>query len=127
MRGRDDELRARGVGLVFVGSGTPAMARGFADEHAGGHPVRTDPELRAFAAAGMRRGLRTVLRFGMVRNLVRALRAGHRQGRVQGDAWQQGGVVALAADGRVLHRQRDDVAGAPLDLDALLAALPAPA
>jgi hypothetical protein len=122
LRAREAELAAAGARLVFVGSGTVPMAADFVRTHAGPHPVLADPQRRAFAAAGMRRGLGTTLHWRLVRNAWRALRGGFRQTKVQGDAWQQGGVLVVDAAGRVLHREVDTAAGDPLDLDAVVRA-----
>lgn len=108
--------------LVFVGTGAPAMAAAFAVEHAAAHPVLCDPQRRLFAAAGMRRSLWASLHWRLFANAWRAWRGGFRQGRVQGDAWQQGGLLLLDADGGVLHRQVDRAGGDPLDVAAVLAA-----
>lgn len=125
LRRRDAELAFAAAKLLFVGTGTPAMAADFAATHAGPHPVLSDPARRAFAAAGMRRTWLSSLHPRMLRNVWRALRAGFRQGRVLGDPWQQGGVLVFDAAGRLLHQQFDTAAGDPIDLDAVMAALPA--
>ena len=125
MRRRDQDLAAAAARLVFVGTGTPAMAADFARQHAGPHPVLSDVARRAFQAAGMRRTWRSTLHWRLVANAWRALRRGHRQGRVQGDPWQQGGVLVFAADGQILHQQYDAVGGDEIDLDAVVAVLPA--
>lgn len=124
MRPHHEALAARGARLLFVGTGLPAMAAAFAREHAGDVPVFCDPARRTFRAAGMRRSLWATLHWRLVANLVRALRRGFRQSSVQGDAWQQGGVVVLDAGGRIVHRQIDRAGGDPLDVDAVRAALP---
>lgn len=123
MRTRDGELQTAGAALVFVGSGLPAMAADFARQHAGPHPVLSDPQRRAFAAAGMRRGWHTMFHWRFVRNLWRSLRAGFRQGGVQGDPWQHGGVLVLDGDRRLVHQQVDTTAGDVLDLDAVVRAV----
>lgn len=112
-----------GIRIVFVGTGLPAMAAAFAAEHAGGMPVLTDPTRRVFELAGMRRGVLPLLHWRFLANLLRALRSGFRQTRVQGDAWQQGGVLVLDASGRVLLRQVDAATGDVLDLEGVVAAL----
>ncbi len=122
MRTRAAELAAAGARVVFVGTGLPAMAADFARTHAGGHPVLSDPQRRTFAAAGTARGLAATLHWRMLRNAWRALRAGFRQTAVQGDAWQQGGVLVVDAAGRALHHEVDAAAGDPLDLQAVVAA-----
>lgn len=125
LRRREAELAAAGATLVFVGTGTPAMAADFARTHAGPHPVLSDVARRAFAAAGMRRTWLSTLHWRVVRNAFRALRAGFRQGRVLGDPWQQGGVLVFDAAGRLLHQELDAAGGDAIDLDAVMAALPA--
>ena len=123
MRAHDQQLASRGVRVAFVGTGSPAMAAGFAAEHAGPHAVLVDPQRQLFAAVGMRRSLLASLHWRLFVNAWRAWRAGFRQGRVQGDPWQQGGLLLLAADGRIVHRQVDRAGGDPLDVDQALAAL----
>lgn len=123
MRGHAEEFAAAGARLLFVGTGLPAMAADFAREHVPGHVVLADPQRRTFAVAGMRRSPFTTLHWRLAKNLWRALRSGFRQGRVQGDAWQQGGVLVCDARGAVLHRQVDRAVGDPIDVDALRAAV----
>ncbi|MFY9343171.1 MAG: peroxiredoxin-like family protein, partial [Planctomycetota bacterium] len=118
MRTRETELAAVGARLVFVGTGLPAMAADFARTHAGPHPVLSDPAKKAFRAAGARRSVFTVLHWRMLGNLWRALRGGFRQGRVQGDPWQAGGVLVLDRNGALLHQELDRSSGDALDLDA---------
>ncbi len=122
MRGLDDELAANCARLVFVSTGTPAMAADFAQQHAGPHPVLSDVARRTFQAAGMRRSLWATLHWRLLQNAWRALRAGFRQSQVLGDAWQQGGVLVFAGTGRLLHMQLDRAGGDELHLDAVLAA-----
>ena len=76
----------------------------------------------SYRAASFRRSPWLLLHWRLWANFWRALRAGFRQSRVQGNPWWQGGVVVLARPGRLVHTQRDGVAGDPLDLDAVLAA-----
>ncbi|MGB3965088.1 MAG: peroxiredoxin-like family protein [Planctomycetota bacterium] len=123
MRTRETELAAVGARLVFVGTGLPAMAADFARTHAGPHPVLSDPAKKAFRAAGARRSVFTVLHWRMLGNLWRALRGGFRQGRVQGDPWQAGGVLVLDRNGALLHQELDRSSGDALDLDAIVRAV----
>ena len=123
MRAHENEIAAAGAAIVFVGTGTPAMAADFAREQAGAHSVLSDAGRALFAAAGMRRGRWRMLRPSLLMNLLRALRRGFRQGRVQGDAWQLGGVIVIDRERRIVHVQRDAVAGAPLDFAAVVAAV----
>jgi peroxiredoxin len=123
LRARDSELEAAGARLVFVGTGTPAMAADFARAHAGPHPVLSDTARASFQAAGMRRSPWSFLHWRFLRNVVRAFRRGFRQTKVQGDPWQQGGVLVFDAQGRLRHEQADRAGGDPLDLDAVFTAV----
>ena len=123
MRSRETEILATGARVLFVGTGLPAMAKSFASEWAGPHPVLSDPTRGVFAAAGMRRSLFATLHWRLFVNAWRAFRRGFRQTSVQGDPWQQGGVLVLGRDGTVRHRQIDRAGGDMLDLDAVLASL----
>lgn len=122
MRTREKELTAANARLVFVGTGLPAMAADFAKQHAGPHLVLSDPQRKAFAAAGMKRSFWATLHWRLPRNAWRALRRGFRQTKVQGDPWQQGGVLVVDAAGTLRHEEVDGAAGDPLDLDAIVAA-----
>jgi len=123
LRARDQELAAAGAAVVFVGTGTPAMANDFAAQQAGDHAVLSDQDRKTFAAAGMRRGLGATLHWRLLRNAWRAFRAGFRQTKVLGDPWQQGGVLVFDRRGGLSHQQHDRVGGDPIDLDAVLAAV----
>jgi peroxiredoxin len=118
-------IESKGARIVFVGTGLPAMASDFAVQQAGGLPVLSDPTRRIFELAGMRRGLSTVLRLKTFLNSWRAFRRGHRQTKVQGDPWQQGGVLVLDKSGAIAHAQRDSAAGDPIDWRRVMDAIPA--
>ena len=123
MRARDQELLTAGARLLFVGTGSPAMAADFQRAHASPHPVFSDATRRSYQAAGMRRSVWSFLHWRFLRNLVRARRNGFRQTKVLGDPWQQGGVLVFDSHGRVRHCQIDAVAGDTIDLGAVVAAL----
>jgi hypothetical protein len=125
LRDRRQDLEAAGARIVLVGTGTPDQAARFADAWAEGLPVYSDVSRRTFAAAGMKRGLSATLHPRLLWNAWRALRSGFRQTKVEGDPWQQGGVLVIALDGapRVLHEQIDSVGGDTIDVERLLADL----
>jgi peroxiredoxin len=114
---------AAGARVVFVGTGTGAMAADFQQSHGHGLPVFGDPERRTYRQAGMRRSFWESLHPRLFVNALRAFRRGFRQTKVQGDPWQQGGVLVFAADGALAHAAIDQVAGDPLDVRAVLAAV----
>jgi hypothetical protein len=109
------------VSVVAIGSGTPAMAADFVEQFSVPFPVYTDPERSSYRLAGMKRrlglGLKTAGR------AQRALQGGHRQGRTQGDPWQQGGVLLVDGEGRVSWQHVDDGAGDHASMEAVIVAV----
>lgn len=133
MRAIIPEIRRgrRAAELVVVGSGQPWQAAAFREELELTEPpydvpVLVDPTLAAFRAAGLRRGVGAVLTPGTVRSAWRAFRGGHRQRGVQGDPWQNGGVLVVRPDGSVPWSYASREAGdhpPPADILAALAAI----
>lgn len=123
MRDVQDEIRKRGAELVIVGNGAAHFAQAFREDFALDGPILVDPELRAYRAAGLRRGRVEVLSPRMGLNAARALRKGFRQEGVQGDPWQLGGVFVLRAGGELTYRYASREAGDHPPVEAILAAL----
>jgi hypothetical protein len=112
LRRETKRIHETGAELVIVGNGAPHFAQAFREDLKLTTPLYTDPSLKSYAALGMKRGLgRTLGSLATFRNAARALGAGHRQGAVQGDAWQLGGVLAVRPDGGILYRRLSDAAG----------------
>jgi NAD(P)-dependent dehydrogenase (short-subunit alcohol dehydrogenase family) len=125
LRDRFREIEARGAGLAIVGNGNAAFAAAFREDVELPPEVTllVDPELRAYRAAGLRRGRVEVLSPRLALNGLRAFRAGFRQTGVEGDPWQLGGAFVLRPDGACTFRQASREAGDHADLDRVLAAL----
>ena len=122
MRGRRDEILRAGAQLVFIGSGTVPQARAFQARYAPDCEVYTDPKLTAYTALGFKRSVAATLGPASTLAFVRATARGHRQTSIEGDAWQQGGLLATAPGGRLLYIERNRGAGDRPDLDAALKA-----
>jgi hypothetical protein len=123
LAGRLAEIRAAGAELVFVGNGSPDQAARFAAGEVPGCTVLTDPSLAAYRALGMVRGVLPTLGPASIAVGVGAALRGRRQSALQGDPWQQGGLLLLGTGGRVLFVQRNRNAGDRPDLDSALRAL----
>jgi len=106
-----ETIRGLGAELHFVGSGAPFFARGFRDEYQVPVPIYVDPERASYEALGLARTLRSTLNLRLLSNARRAAKAGFRQNSVEGDAWQQGGVLIVLPGGEVAYRYRSEVAG----------------
>jgi dehydrogenase/reductase SDR family member 12 len=123
LRDQLETIRKRGAELVVVGNGSAAFAAAFAEDFDLDAPLLIDPELRAYRAAGLRRGRVEVLSPRLPRNALRALLRGYRQTGVQGDPWQLGGVFVIRPDGSLAYRHTSREAGDHPPVEDVLAAL----
>jgi NAD(P)-dependent dehydrogenase (short-subunit alcohol dehydrogenase family) len=123
LREQIDEIRARGAELVIVGNGAANFAAAFREDFELDCPLLVDPELRAYRAAGLRRGRVELLSPRLPLNALRALRSGARQTGVQGDPWQLGGVFVIRAGGELMYRYVSREAGDHAPVSEILAAL----
>ncbi len=116
-------IRARGAELVVVGNGRPDQAADFRAEQQLTFPLFVDPELHAYAAAGLKRSIMSAISPRVFGHALRAFRAGKRQSWTQGDPWQQGGVFIIRPDGKVPFAYVSEEAGDHANLTDILAAL----
>ena len=123
MRDRIQDIRSSGAELVIVGNGSEYFATAFREDFELDCPVLVDPELRAYRAAGLRRGRVELLSPRVPMNALRALRSGSRQTGVQGDPWQLGGVFVIRPGGEVTYRYVSGEAGDHPPVDDVLAGL----
>jgi hypothetical protein len=124
LRPHVDALRERG-NVALIGSGTPAMAKDFA-QHMGlppDLPVLTDRAREAYRLLGFKRSIWSTFTPGALLNSIRAMRKGFRQGRIQGDPFQQGGTLIVAPSGEILFRYQSKEPGDHAAPDRLIAAL----
>lgn len=120
------KLHAAGVELHIIGNGSPSFIDGFREETKWTGPIYTDPSLDVYKAAELKRGVTKTLDPRALGGTIRAFMRGGKQGRTQGDAWQQGGVLVIATDGRVLWHHASDRPGDNATGDEILAALTSP-
>lgn len=109
--------------VVVVGNGDLADARAFAEEFRVRLPLYTDPDRRTYRAVGFKHGLLSVADPRVALRAAERLREGVRQGRVMGDAFQQGGAVVITPDGRAPFVHVNAYAGDDLPPARLLAEL----
>lgn len=125
LRDKLPEIRAAGAELAVIGNGNADFARAFREDLALPDSVvlLVDPELRSYRAAGMRRGRAELFSPRLAANAFRAMRTGFRQGSVQGDPFQLGGMLVIRPDGTLSYRHVSSEAGDHAPLDEVLAAL----
>ena len=123
MRDALPDIRRRGAELITVGNGQPQHAIDFRETEHVESPLYVDPELQAYAAAGLKRGLRSSLSPGVILRGVRAFSEGKRQSATKGDPWQQGGVFVILPGNRVEFVYISEEAGDHPSAEAILSAL----
>jgi len=117
------EIHKRGAEIAIIGNGSAAFASAFREEFELTCPLLVDPELRAYRAAGLRRGRVEILSPKVPLHGLRAFLGGARQHGVQGDPWQLGGVFVIRPGGRLAYRYVSGEAGDHAPVQAILAAL----
>jgi hypothetical protein len=120
-----DLIRNAGAELIVIGNGSPSFIAGFREETGWDGPLYTDPSLAVFKAAEMKRGVMRTFNPLALGKTIKAFADGQRQGRTQGDPWQQGGVLVIAPGGDVLLHQASDHVGDKIYADEIVRALAA--
>ena len=118
------EIRAKGAELVVIGNGQAYQARAFRDERKLDFPLLVDPGLKAYKAAGLKRGALATLNPVTALRAVKSMAAGFRQSGNEGDPWQQGGAFVIDRGGEVRHAFLSSGGGDHPDPKELVAALP---
>mgnify|MGYP001811649394 CR=1 FL=1 len=126
MRDKQAEIESRGAHLVVIGNGTTHQARDLIEDLDYHGTLWVDPDMIAYRAAGLERGVAKALSLKMFGHAMRAMKAGHRQKGVQGDPWQMGGTFVIAPHDQVLYAHISGEAGDHPALDEVLAALERP-
>lgn len=109
LRPRLAELAALGVDAVIVGSGSADQLAAFVEREDLARPhvqCFTDPALATYRAAGFVRSWWATFGPIALGQAVRAWLHGHRNGRAEGDLYQQGGTLYVRRGGEVAFYHR---------------------
>lgn len=127
LHGQKAAFEKGGARLVLLGNGKPHHARWFLEDSGVDAPVYCDPDLAAYAAAGLKRSVLSVFNPAALGAGIRAWKSGNRQTKTKGDPWQQGGVLVLdrraGAKKPVLYQHISGFAGDRAPVGKVLAAL----
>jgi|SRR5678815_1247671 len=118
-----DLIRGAGAELYVIGNGSPSFIAGFRDETGWDGAIYTDPSLAVYKAAELKRGVVATLDPRGIATSIKTLARGFRQGRTQGDTWQQGGVLVIAPGGEVRWHHASDRPGDNASAEQIAAAL----
>jgi AhpC/TSA antioxidant enzyme len=117
------KIHAAGAELIVIGNGAPHFIEGFREHTRYDGPLYTDPSLATFEAAQLKRGVVNTLSLRALGGTLGSLARGQRQGRTQGDPWQQGGVVVVAPSGEVQWQHASERPGDNATVVQILQAL----
>jgi hypothetical protein len=118
-----DAIQETGAVVHVIGNGSPSFMAGFREETGWTGPLFTDPSLEVFKAAELHRGVGSTIDPRGWFNATKAMKYGQRQGRIQGDTWQQGGVLIVTPSGDVKWHCASKRAGDVADASEIIAAL----
>ena len=113
----------KGATLSVIGSGLPQFIEGFRETTGYTGAVFTDPSLKVFAKAQLVRSIRGTFGLKSMRNGIRNLKRGMRQGKTQGDPLQQGGALVISKKGTLLYQHQSQAGGDNIAPTVLLSAL----
>jgi hypothetical protein len=123
LHGEKGAMQKGGAELVIVGNGQPQHARWFKEDTKIDTPIFVDPELAAYAAAGLKRSVGSVLHPGALMGAFRAVAAGNMQSSTKGDPWQQGGVIVADFPDKLRYHHVSRFAGDRAPVKKVLAAV----
>jgi hypothetical protein len=117
------KIHAAGAELVVIGNGAPHFIAGFREQTGYRGPLYTDPSLKVYEAAQLERGFVKTFSARSLVPTIKAFAGGHRQGSIQGDNFQQGGVLVVAPSGEVKWHHISKRSGDNATADEIASAL----
>ena len=118
-----EKIHGKGAELYVIGNGTPNFIAGFREQTKYEGPIYVDPSLEVYKAAELKRGVTKTFSIKAAIPTLKAFADGARQGRTQGDNWQQGGVLVIAPDASVKWHHANEHSGDNASVDAIVRAL----
>jgi len=113
------ELDKLNIELVAVGSGTPVMAKNFKSEFKFPGMLFVDQKKAVYDALGCNRGVKYALSLKALKAAKQSFGEGFRQGSVQGDSLQLGGVFILSKTEGLLFQHVEEYSGHHVDVEEL--------
>jgi peroxiredoxin len=102
MWARHSQYEAKGCSLIFIGNGSPLQVKRFKEEFGIHLPVYTDPSLATYQAAGLKKSLLGTIGPKAIMTGQKLRSEGHVSDGIQGNAFQQGGVICINPQGKLL-------------------------
>lgn len=119
----EQRFAERDARLVVIGNGTPNFMGPFRKATGYRGRLYSDPSLDVYKTMDYKRSLASMFGAQTLGAGFQALKGGHLQKGIQGDALQLGGAVVIGPDGVVLYYFQSQVAGDHPPVAELLGAL----
>ena len=100
-----EKYESSGARLIFIGNGASNYIDVFKSELGLQKAlILTDPSLEVFRAAGFRHGFFELVQLKSILKAIKLAAGGHKQSTLiaEGSNWQNGGVLAVGKNGKVL-------------------------
>jgi peroxiredoxin len=102
MWARNSQYAAKGCQLIFIGNGSPKHIKRFKEDFGINVPIYTDPSLATYRAAGFKKSLIGTVGPKAIIFGQKLRSDGHVSDGIQGNVFQQGGVLCIDQQGKLL-------------------------
>jgi hypothetical protein len=100
--GERAKFEKKGSRLVFISNGPPGMIKAFKEDLKIEAEVFTDPGLSVYSLCGFKRSIVATVGPKSLKARMDLKKQGFEQKGIHGDIWQQGGVIAIGPQNKVL-------------------------
>ena len=83
------------VRIVVIGNGLPNFIEGFKEETGYQGEIFTDPSLQTYQLLNFKKSVSSLLGLKTFKSAFNAMKSGYGQKGIQGNAFQQGGVIVI--------------------------------
>ena len=117
-----NQFNEKNVRVVVIGNGQPNFIEGFRKDTGYQGDLYTDPSLKTYQLLNFKKSVSSLFGLKTIKTAVRALSSGHIQKGIQGNAFQQGGVIVIHPVDNPVYMYINSEAGDHAPLDEILKA-----
>lgn len=99
-----DQIKSQGAQIMYIGNGSPHFIKAFKEDLHIADEVYTDPSLKVFHAAQLKRNAWDTIGPKAALKALKLFAQGHRQTGIQGDSFQQGGMLVISPQNKLLFQ-----------------------
>ncbi len=118
------EFQNKGLRLVVIGNGDSYFIKTFREDTGFQGEIYTDPSRQSYTILQFKKGIRSSVRLKTLTTGLKAIMEGHSQKSVQGDPWQQGGVIVITPGQSISFFYANQEAGDYVEVETILMKIP---